>query len=167
MYPKLALHSKLPYCLSLLSERRYEVYTHTLWMQLPSVFCFLLTSIFVSFSFCSYLFWGKVWCSPIGLILSGLSVSTSCVSFWIASFSFWLFGFLLLPLLNFFVIVFTTGFLCVALLSWNSLFRAGWPQTHRSTCLLTKMQGVCHHGQLIYMLLLMLLSLYLAAPNPS
>jgi hypothetical protein len=28
-----------------------------------------------------------------------------------------------------------TGFLCVVLLSWNSLCRPGWPQTQKSTCL--------------------------------
>ena len=45
-----------------------------------------------------------------------------------------------------------TGFLCIALgMSWNSLCRPGWPQTHKSACLclpIAGIKGVCHHAQL-------------------
>ena len=37
---------------------------------------------------------------------------------------------------------FDTGFLCVAQLSWNSLWRLGWPQTQKSTCLWLPSAGI-------------------------
>jgi hypothetical protein len=43
---------------------------------------------------------------------------------------------------------FETGFLCVAWLTWNSLYRPGWLQTQKSTCLCLPsagIKGVCHH----------------------
>jgi hypothetical protein len=42
---------------------------------------------------------------------------------------------------------FETGFLWVALLSWNSLCRPGWPRTQKSACLhlpSAEIKGVCH-----------------------
>jgi hypothetical protein len=33
------------------------------------------------------------------------------------------------------ILIVQTGFLCVALLFWNSLCRPGWPGTQRSACL--------------------------------
>jgi hypothetical protein len=45
---------------------------------------------------------------------------------------------------------FEIGFLCIALavLSWNSLCRPGWPRTQKSACLCLPsagIKGVCHH----------------------
>jgi hypothetical protein len=52
----------------------------------------------------------------------------------------------------FFFLVFQdkTGFVCVALLSWNLLCRPGWPRTQKSTylclCLMNAgIKGVRHH----------------------
>jgi hypothetical protein len=51
-----------------------------------------------------------------------------------------------------------TGFLCIALgMSWNSLCRPGWPQTHKSAwlCLPSAgIKGVCHHAQLRFNVLI-------------
>jgi hypothetical protein len=53
------------------------------------------------------------------------------------------------------VVVFQTGFLCIALASWNSLCRPGWPPTQKSAylCLPSAgIKGVRHHTQLRYLL---------------
>jgi hypothetical protein len=43
---------------------------------------------------------------------------------------------------------FEAGFLCIVLVSWNSLCRLGWPRTQKSACLCLPsagIKGMCHH----------------------
>jgi hypothetical protein len=43
---------------------------------------------------------------------------------------------------------FEIGFLCIAVVSWYSLCRPGWPQTQKSACLCLPsagIKGVHHH----------------------
>ena len=66
---------------------------------------------------------------------------------------FFVFCFLFFFLFFVFCFLFSeTGFFCVALLSWNSLYRPGWPRNQKSACLCLPnagIKGMRHHCSVV------------------
>ena len=61
------------------------------------------------------------------------------------------FNLFILNIYHFFVCVLRQGFFAYPCLSWNSLWRPGWPQISTCLCLLsTVIEGVYHYNPAIY-----------------